>query len=136
MNSKDYNHSVDLYSGRLLWFVRRLLQDDDSAADVSQNCFMRLWENLDKVEVDKAKSWLFTVAYCKSLQLITKQKKKEDLSALDSLSYESPIPDLKDVIERFSKSSSFSITQRGCPITVIASLAYIQKPPSNGWLFT
>jgi len=56
MNSKDYNHSVALYSGRLLRFVRKLLQDDDSAADVSQNCFMRLWENLDKVEVDKAKS--------------------------------------------------------------------------------
>ncbi len=100
MNSKDYNHSVALYSGRLLRFVRKLLKDDDSAADVSQNCFMRLWENLDKVEVDKAKSWLFTVAYRESLQLIAKKKQKTDLSALDSLSYESPMPDLKDVIER------------------------------------
>jgi RNA polymerase sigma factor (sigma-70 family) len=100
MNSKDYNHSVALYSGRLLRFVRKLLQDDDSAADVSQNCFMRLWENLDKVEVDKAKSWLFTVAYRESLQLIAKQKKKTNVSALDSMMFESPMPDLKDVIDR------------------------------------
>lgn len=100
MNSKDYNQSVALYSGRLLRFVRKLLQDDDSAADVSQNCFLKLWENLDRVEVDKAKSWLFTVAYRESLQLIAKQKQKVDISDLDSLGYESPMPDLKDVIER------------------------------------
>lgn len=74
MNTKEYNQAVEEYSGRVYRFAKKLLQDDDEAADIVQDSFLRLWENVVKVENEKVKSWLFTTAYRQALLRIKLKK--------------------------------------------------------------
>jgi len=41
----------------------RFLRNKDDARDIIQDSFEKLWLNCEKVEVTKAKSWLFTCTY-------------------------------------------------------------------------
>ncbi|MBC7389970.1 MAG: RNA polymerase sigma factor, partial [Opitutaceae bacterium] len=99
MNTKEYNQAVEEYSGRVYRFAKKLLQDDDEAADIVQDSFLRLWENVVKVENEKVKSWLFTTAYRQALLRIKLKNRHADLNALDFMTYEMPNHDLKEVIE-------------------------------------
>lgn len=51
------NHSKILYN-----FVYYKCGDQQQAEDIVQDAFVKLWKNCAKVEYDKAKSFLFTVA--------------------------------------------------------------------------
>ena len=99
MNTKDYNLSVEDYSGRVYRFAKKLLHDDEEAADIVQDSFLRLWENIGKVEKEKVKSWLFTTAYRQALLRIKLKNRNTDQKALKHLSYEMPNYDLKEVIQ-------------------------------------
>lgn len=63
MNRKDYNRTVDDFSGRLFGYALKYLKNSEDASDIVQDVFERLWNNRKKVELEKAKSWLFTTAH-------------------------------------------------------------------------
>jgi len=67
--------------------VQRFLQSKglsmEKAADLSQDAFVRLWNNCDKVTADKAKSYLLTVA--NNLMIDDYRKVKTSLKARDYL---------------------------------------------------
>jgi RNA polymerase sigma-70 factor (family 1) len=48
--------------------------NEEQAEDVTQEAFIKLWENCDKVPLDKAKSFLYTVANNTTLNQIAHQK--------------------------------------------------------------
>lgn len=48
--------------------------NEEQAEDVTQEAFIKLWENCDKVPLDKAKSFLYTVANNTTLNRIAHQK--------------------------------------------------------------
>lgn len=76
MNLKEYNECVHAYSDAVYRFIYSNLKDRDDAADIVQSAFEVLWINLEKVEMDKAKSYLFTVAYRDMIDFIRKHKRK------------------------------------------------------------
>jgi len=63
MTISDYNTLVDLHSDALFRFLWKSSSDRELAQDLVQESYLRLWNNLRKVEFTKAKSYLFTVAY-------------------------------------------------------------------------
>ena len=63
MTPNEYNQIVDLYADWVYRFVLKSLKDVEKAKDVVQESFERLWTNRKKVETDKAKAYLFTIAY-------------------------------------------------------------------------
>jgi RNA polymerase sigma-70 factor (ECF subfamily) len=63
LNRKDYNKAVDDFSGRLFGYALKYLKNSEDASDIVQDVFERLWNNRKKVELEKAKSWLFTTAH-------------------------------------------------------------------------
>lgn len=63
MTEKEYNDSVDRYSDGVFAYLVKNMQDEDSAKDVLQDTFLSLWKNRAKVETEKVKSFLFTVAH-------------------------------------------------------------------------
>ena len=63
MTVDDYNTCVDLYSDGIYRFAVKHLRDTDTAKDVVQESFARLWVKVDEVEAVKAKSYLFTTAH-------------------------------------------------------------------------
>ena len=80
MNTKEYNKAVKLYSGRLFRFAVKTLKSQDDANDIVQDCFMKLWENKNKIGFEKSKPWLFTTAYNGSLNKIKKQSRSQSLN--------------------------------------------------------
>lgn len=80
MNLKEYNIVVKAHSGNLYRFILKLLKDPENANDIVQDAFMKLWQNVEKVEYNKAKSWLFTTAHNTMLNKIKKDKRSEPFS--------------------------------------------------------
>jgi RNA polymerase sigma-70 factor (ECF subfamily) len=59
------------------------LRHEDNAKDVVQAAFEKMWVNREKVENERSKSYLFTVAYHQMIDLIRKNKRetmREDFS--------------------------------------------------------
>ncbi len=63
MTVTEYNRCVDRFSDNVYRFVLKSLRDAETARDVVQESYLRLWENRDAVIAGKEKSYLFTVAY-------------------------------------------------------------------------
>jgi RNA polymerase sigma-70 factor (ECF subfamily) len=60
------------------------LKHEEDARDVVQASFEKLWINREKVDNDRSKSYLFTVAYHQMIDLIRKNKRvklEEDFSS-------------------------------------------------------
>jgi RNA polymerase sigma-70 factor (ECF subfamily) len=74
MNSLHYREAIDRYSDGLYRFALRMCRDRDSANDLVQEAFTRLWERKEHVDREKCKSYLFTSVY----RLFLDHKKKQD----------------------------------------------------------
>lgn len=75
MTEKEYNECVNLYADNVYRFILKNLRHEENAKDVVQASFEKLWINRDKVENERSKSYLFTVAYHQMIDLIRKNKR-------------------------------------------------------------
>lgn len=76
MTAQEFNNCVDQYSDGVYRFIVKNIGLEADAQDIVQTAFEKLWVNRDKVEVEKAKSYLFTVAYHQMIDQIRKDKNK------------------------------------------------------------
>ena len=67
MTTSEYNHSVHELADGLYRFALKSIGSIDEAKDVVQQAFTVLWEKRTEVPPDKAKSFLFTIAYRKCM---------------------------------------------------------------------
>lgn len=84
MTEREYNECVNLYADHVYRFILKNLRHEDDAKDVVQSSFEKMWINREKVEIDRSRSYLFTVAYHQMIDLIRKNKRvslKEDFSS-------------------------------------------------------
>lgn len=98
MLTKHYNQSVHEYNNRVCRFVDKLLQDRSAAKDITQEAYLRLWENRDKIDFAKVRSWLFTTAYRLSMDHIKRSKRFDTGEYLPEGLIEQENPDLKKVV--------------------------------------
>lgn len=75
MTEQDYNKCVNEYADNVYRFILKNLRHEEDARDVVQTAFEKLWLNKDDVEMIKAKSYLFTVAYRQMIDHIRKVKR-------------------------------------------------------------
>lgn len=90
------------YSARLYRFVFKSLRNAEDAHDVVQDTYAKLWLHRHKVEWDKAKSWLFTVAHNGLLNLL---KTRNRLELVDDFSKNEPgatdsRAELKEIVDQ------------------------------------
>jgi len=76
MTTQDFNNCVDKNSDGVYRFIVKNIGHEADAQDIVQTAFEKLWMNREKVEVEKAKSYLFTVAYHQMIDHIRMYKKK------------------------------------------------------------
>ncbi|HZW65314.1 MAG: RNA polymerase sigma factor [Ginsengibacter sp.] len=84
MTEKEFNDCVNLYADNVYRFILKNLKHEEDARDVVQASFEKLWINREKVDNDRSKSYLFTVAYHQMIDLIRKNKRvklEEDFSS-------------------------------------------------------
>ncbi|KAA5533139.1 sigma-70 family RNA polymerase sigma factor [Taibaiella lutea] len=67
MTTSEYNHCVHEWADSLYRFAFKSTGCSENGKDVAQHAFSVLWEKRLEVLPDKAKSFLFTVAYRKCM---------------------------------------------------------------------
>jgi RNA polymerase sigma-70 factor, ECF subfamily len=63
ISDQDYNRSVKEYTKNLFRFLFKSLKDEETVNDIIQDCYLKLWQNREKVDPYKIKQWLFSVAH-------------------------------------------------------------------------
>jgi RNA polymerase sigma-70 factor (ECF subfamily) len=74
MKTRTYNTIVDTYSDDLYRYLVKNMQTKADAEDVMQITFARLWEKREEIEVERVKSWLFTVGHRVMIDAFRKRK--------------------------------------------------------------
>ncbi len=66
------------YADALLGVVKKVIADDETAQDVLQETFVKIWRYAKKYDANKAKlfTWLYRIAYNTALDKIRSQKNK------------------------------------------------------------
>jgi RNA polymerase sigma factor (sigma-70 family) len=100
---KRYNQAVYDYNNRLCRFVDKLLQNTDAAKDITQEAYLRLWENRNKVDFDKVRAWLFTTAYRLSMDYLNHNKRFDRNAEVPDKWIVQENTDLKEVIHQALK---------------------------------
>jgi len=74
MKTRTYNKIVATYADGLYRYLLKNMRSQADAEDVTQMTFARLWEHRGEVEVERVKSWLFTVAHRLMIDAFRKRK--------------------------------------------------------------
>jgi len=101
MDAKSYNNCVKDWSDALFRFAWKCTGNEEDARDITQSSFEVLWQKKDSVLPEKAKPFLFQVAYNQSVDMYRKKGRiqyQEELRQEDS--YHPSNPDLKRVLDR------------------------------------
>ena len=75
MTDKAYNECVDNFADGVYRFIVKNIRHTEDAQDIVQSAFEKLWVNRVQVLPEKAKSYLFTVAYHQMIDHIRKSNK-------------------------------------------------------------
>lgn len=75
MKRHEYNIAVSTHSGKLYGFALKFLRNSEDAQDIVQDVFEKLWINRKKVEVEKAKAWMFTTAHNAMVNYVMKKQR-------------------------------------------------------------
>lgn len=112
MTEKDYNQCVTQYSDNVYRFIYKNLGHAEDAKDVVQTAFEKLWVNREKVDNDRSKAFLFTVAYNQMIDHIRKSKKAvvKELTVEGGVTYQDNNSNLKKILNE--ALSLLSETQR------------------------
>ena len=101
MTAKEYNTCVDQYADNIYRFVLKHLKNEDEAKDVVQDTFTKVWVKKDTIDVKKAKSYLFTTAHHTLIDVVRKNKPKDDIEVLDKSHFQRPVEnlDLQEILD-------------------------------------
>jgi len=96
----EYNKTVDMYSDNLYRFFVKNIGDVDTAQDLVQESFTKMWIRVRDVEFEKSKSYLFTVGYNTMIDYIRSKKRRDNyLAAQEAEKSEEKDYDLKGALD-------------------------------------
>lgn len=75
MTAAEYNNCVGNFSDNVFRFIFKNIKHKDDSEDIVQNAFEILWKNHRDVPFEKAKAYLFQVAYNNMIDNIRKNKR-------------------------------------------------------------
>lgn len=101
MTDREYNECVRNYADNVYRFVLKNLRQAEDAKDVVQTSFEKLWMNREKVDSERSKSYLFTVAYHQMIDWVRKNKRmvlEDDFSSFNMEAGATQTPDVKRIL--------------------------------------
>jgi len=100
MTVKEYNNSVKEFGDPVYRFICRSIKDRERAADIVQDTYEKLWNCVTEVDFNAVKSWLFTSAYNRMIDVIRKDSRLVAVEFYDdaSLYAEDNSTDLNEVL--------------------------------------
>ncbi len=102
MTDQTYNDCVDNFADGVYRFIVKNIRHQEDAQDIVQSAFEKLWVNRAQVVPEKAKSYLFTVAYHQMIDHIRKSNKMNlvEETALPQMHITQQDTELKQVLLR------------------------------------
>lgn len=82
MTVTEYNKAVDFYADAIYRFALKHLRNEDSAKDIVQETFTKVWIKHLEVNAEKVKSYLFTTAYHSIIDWVKKEQRNGDFELL------------------------------------------------------
>jgi len=76
---QEYNQAVKVYTKSIFRFLQKSLKEEEAVHDLVQDCYLKLWLNRDKVDPQKVKAWLFSVAHHTMLNYLAAASRKVKL---------------------------------------------------------
>jgi RNA polymerase sigma-70 factor, ECF subfamily len=73
---QEYNQAVHEYTRRIFRFLYKSLRDEAAVHDIVQDCYLKLWQNREKIPANKIKSWLFSVAHHAMIDYLAARARK------------------------------------------------------------
>ena|SRR5579859_6379749 len=101
MTEKEYNECVTNYADNVYRFIMKNLRHEEDSRDVVQTAYEKLWKNRLEVDVQKCRSYLFTIAYHQMIDHLRKTKRvqlREEFRE-EARVAERPTHNLKKVLE-------------------------------------
>lgn len=100
MTVAEYNICADQYSDGVYRFILKNIRDEDTARDIVQESYVRMWEKVKDISFEKAKSYLFTTAYHTMIDHIRKNQRLSSMELQHENRYhdQNTFNDLKEVI--------------------------------------
>lgn len=78
---KAFEMLVQKYQQKIYWHIRRIVIDHESANDVMQNTFIKIWNALENFRADsQLYTWIYRIATNESLNHINKEKRHTHIS--------------------------------------------------------
>lgn len=101
MTRKEYNIAVDLHADGLYRYLLKSMNGNESAKDVVQDVFAKLWEKREKVQFEKVKSYLFTAGHRTMIDFFRKNNKTAlfDSTVESAHIHENQYSDLSEILD-------------------------------------
>ena len=75
-NEEAFKLLVSYYHQKIYWQVRRMVFIHEDADDVTQNVFIKIYQNLDTFKNEaKLSTWIFRITYNETINFIHKNAK-------------------------------------------------------------
>ena len=100
MTTPEFNKCVDEHADGLYRFILKNMKDEEEARDVVQDAFEKIWRNVENIENNKSKSYLFTTAYHTMIDRIRRKKHISDFTEVneESLFHTEQYTDIKRIL--------------------------------------
>ncbi|MDX9902632.1 MAG: RNA polymerase sigma factor [Bacteroidales bacterium] len=102
MTVKEYNNAVRELGDHVYRFIFHSIKDSHRADDIVQDTYEKLWRCVTEIEYGAVKSWLFSTAYNRMIDVIRKDSRLVGVEYYDdrSLYAEESSSDLNEVLHR------------------------------------
>jgi RNA polymerase sigma factor (sigma-70 family) len=102
MTVKEYNSAVKEFGDPVFRFIFRSIRDRERSNDIVQDTYEKLWMLVTEVDFLSVKSWLFTTAYNRMIDVIRKDSRLVMIEYYDeaSLMVDDSTGDLNEVLHK------------------------------------
>ncbi|MCF0057936.1 RNA polymerase sigma factor [Dyadobacter sp. CY356] len=122
-NSKEaFEYLYDHYASALYGIIMKIVKDEEKAADVMQDSFLKIWKNIDSYNTEKGTlfTWILNVARNTAIDRLRIDVKKENVVSWDTVAESemgnnvifNPIPatiDIRAIVSRLLPEKSILI---------------------------
>lgn len=87
-NTADFGLLVDRYKNKAFTMLRRMLKNEFDAEEVLMDCFLKVYNSIDKFKFEsKFSTWFYRIVYNTALTKLSSSKRKieNDMSSVDDL---------------------------------------------------
>ncbi len=84
----DFTEILEKYQRKIYWHIRKMVVDHDDANDLTQDTFVKVWQNLGSFRADsQIYTWIYRIATNECLNFLEKKKRRNhiDISALNEI---------------------------------------------------